>query len=136
MSVRTTDTYAETSARPATRTDRRALDIGIVVVWRIRSGIGKEGEVMMSAGMPRTSVITLSTIITLEIEGRACACWTVYEMGLEGNTWGARELTVDGTLGLAEKIRRGTVRRTATATERADRVLKERILAGLVVVIG
>lgn len=46
------------------------------------------------------------------------------------------ELTVAGTLGLAEKIMSGKVRKIATATDKAERFLNERIFEGLAVVIG
>jgi len=57
-----------------------------------------------------------------------------------GEPWGAnlKRLTGPGTVtcGLAAKNTSGTVRRNATATERADRVLNDRNLESLIVVIG
>ena len=115
ISFRTTEARRGTSASPAGRSDRSTLEIGKVVEWRIRSGIGSGGEVTMSEGILRSSVAALKKAMAL-VNG---------EDGVD-----------NASLGFAAKKTRGVVRRTATITESRESVLKERNLEGLVVVIG
>jgi len=85
----------------------------------MRSGIGRDGVVMMSVGIPRRSVTAFSI-------GTA----------IEGDFGDAEDERVAGLLGLAEKNTRGRVRHMAIATDSAERCLKERVRDALTVEMG
>ena len=55
-SFMTTEIFAGESARARVISDKSVLEIGMVVAWRMRSGIGRGGAVMRRIGMPKSSV--------------------------------------------------------------------------------
>jgi len=52
----TTETFVGESASPRVINDKNVLEMGMVVAWRMRSGIGRGGAVMRRVGMPKSSV--------------------------------------------------------------------------------
>jgi len=116
MSLRIFATSAGARARVTTRMYRRVLEIGMVDKWRIRSGIGRDGVVVNTDGMPRRRVEAFRTGMAIE------------ETGVDAS--------VSGLFGLAENKIRGRVRSTATSTDRMDKILNDRVLEDLAVVIG
>lgn len=69
VSLRTVDIFSGASANAAISTDKSTFDIGTAVAWRMRSGMGRGGVVMMRVGILRRRIMALSMETAVDTDG-------------------------------------------------------------------